>query len=364
MKDKTKYCYFCDTTLDKKLFVEHQAKHADELHTVRFSNDMKDVCRTKCKICGRIEKLTNLRNHTKTVHGMVITEYKEKFNQHYFDLVEKILHKCGLCGELLLLDSDCVAKHLMNNKMSHKMTHGEYNAKFMSLMVQSNKTTVVKKQKSKKVRQLEQSSSKPVHIEEIVDIEKDRPFVNDSKQNNIQARTASKDCFICSATILNANHMDYHKNILSSLNFSNDLAEACKATCDDCGFIFPLSYLYEHTKKVHSKDENELKSYIMWKKLKLEEKVFHKCEICRKVLLLDKNIIYHHIKKHDISPVEYRTKFLRQGTLKLGNPLFEGFQNFLGKLSLPAYPALEAILSMNNMSNNAIIETALQVCKE
>ena len=65
---------------------------------------------------------------------MTITEYKAKFNQNYYDLVELVLHVCGICGEYLLLDSDYVAQHLRSNNL-HNMTHANYNAQYMTLMM-------------------------------------------------------------------------------------------------------------------------------------------------------------------------------------------------------------------------------------
>ena len=44
-------------------------------------------------------------------------------------LLHRVLHKCALCRELLLLDSDAIATHL---KSKHKgVTHREYNARHM-----------------------------------------------------------------------------------------------------------------------------------------------------------------------------------------------------------------------------------------
>ena len=44
-------------------------------------------------------------------------------------LLQRVLHKCALCRELLLLDSDAIAMHL---KSKHKgVTHREYNARHM-----------------------------------------------------------------------------------------------------------------------------------------------------------------------------------------------------------------------------------------
>ena len=45
------------------------------------------------------------------------------------------MHKCGICGEYVLLDSDEIAKHLkMRSPVNHDITHGNYNAKFMKLV--------------------------------------------------------------------------------------------------------------------------------------------------------------------------------------------------------------------------------------
>merc|ERR1719318_222018 len=98
---------------------------------------MKDACKTACKVCGQVFPLQRLRGHTKAAHGMVITEYKSKFNQHYYDLIEKVLHKCGICEEILLLDGDCIAVHLKN--FGHNISHKDYNAKFMTIARRGSK---------------------------------------------------------------------------------------------------------------------------------------------------------------------------------------------------------------------------------
>ena len=172
MKEITKYCYFCDEHINKKIFVEHQAKHADENHMVRFSNDMRDAVKSKCKICGMIVRVTAMRGHTKGAHEMVISEYKKKFNQHFYDLVEKILHACGLCGEILLVDSDCIAVHIK----CHGITHRDYNARFMKLAAPNN---------NKKVKDMSDKNAKQPSTQIISDscIVIDQPPMNAGFQN-------------------------------------------------------------------------------------------------------------------------------------------------------------------------------------
>ena len=52
-----------------------------------------------------------LRMHTKSHHSMTITEYKERFGAELIP-VEVVWHECGVCGELVMLDSDHIAIHL------------------------------------------------------------------------------------------------------------------------------------------------------------------------------------------------------------------------------------------------------------
>ena len=87
--------------------------------------------------------IQRMRAHTKSDHQMIITEYKAKFNQNFFDLVEKVFHKCGICSETLLLVTDQISSHLNSNKNSHMMTHKAYNETFM----QYNNKTKVKDEK-------------------------------------------------------------------------------------------------------------------------------------------------------------------------------------------------------------------------
>ena len=76
-----------------------------------------------------------MRGHTKSAHGMNITEYREKYNQVYYDLVELVLHKCGICEEYLLFDSDYIATHLKVGAKTnpHNISHANYNEKYMKL---------------------------------------------------------------------------------------------------------------------------------------------------------------------------------------------------------------------------------------
>ena len=102
---------------------------------IKLSNDMSDACKTPCKLCNQEVKLFAMRNHTKTIHNMSISEYKSKFGKEY-EIIEKVYHKCRICGKIILLCSDSVAEHLKT--LGHKLkdpngstTHKNYNEKYM-----------------------------------------------------------------------------------------------------------------------------------------------------------------------------------------------------------------------------------------
>ena len=114
--------------------IDHQRSHQEEILQVRQSNDMSDVVLTKCRICEEPCNLTRMRSHTRQKHGMTITEYKKKFDQHYYDPIQLVVHRCGLCGEYLLLDSDVIAQHLRGNTKTHdNISHANYNKTFMKV---------------------------------------------------------------------------------------------------------------------------------------------------------------------------------------------------------------------------------------
>ena len=113
--------------------IEHQkSQHEAEIKRLKKSNDTKDSVETNCKICRHTSRINAVRKHTSEKHQMTITEYKKNFKQEFYDLIEIVLHKCGLCDEYLLLDSDAIAHHLRNNRITHgKITHANYNDAFM-----------------------------------------------------------------------------------------------------------------------------------------------------------------------------------------------------------------------------------------
>ena len=65
---------------------------------------------------------------------MTIHDYKKKFNiqdmKSRSNLVEVVHHKCFICGDVFLLDSDNVAGHL-KGKHNGSISHAVCNKKYM-----------------------------------------------------------------------------------------------------------------------------------------------------------------------------------------------------------------------------------------
>ena len=131
--------------------IEHQkSQHEDEIKRLKESNNTKDYVKTNCKECNETCTINKMRVHTKQKHRMTISEYKEKHKRNenekqFYDLIEIVLHRCGFCGEYLLLESDAIAEHLRrrSNKETHEnITHGKYNEKFLKTCYGTSKAMV------------------------------------------------------------------------------------------------------------------------------------------------------------------------------------------------------------------------------
>ena len=105
---------------------------------IRYSNDMRDACKTTCQICKAAVFLTTLRGHTRNTHKVPIEEYKKVYGNHRNNIIEKVFHKCGICLKTVLLDSDEMSHHLKKN---HSISHKNYNADYMVTRKKTEQTS-------------------------------------------------------------------------------------------------------------------------------------------------------------------------------------------------------------------------------
>ena len=101
---------------------------------------MKDSVQSYCQICKIPQTFTRMRSHTKSRHGISITDYKKQYGQLIDNIVELIYHKCGICNKDILLDGDTLATHAKG----HGVTHKAYSEKYITLRTQDDNNKVVK----------------------------------------------------------------------------------------------------------------------------------------------------------------------------------------------------------------------------
>ena len=128
-------------------YVEKVQERTDEGHLV--SNDFSDYMLVECQICSLHTPQTRLRSHTKSAHGITITEYKAQFGNP--DPVEPVYHRCGVCSQLIFLDSDAVAVHLKSGGHP-RITHKDYNDQYM-VDSRSNRSYVTPQEKEERAEQ-------------------------------------------------------------------------------------------------------------------------------------------------------------------------------------------------------------------
>ena len=117
-----------------------KAANKADIRNTRYSNHMKDNVQSYCQICKIPQTFTKMRSHTKSRHGISITDYKKKYGQLIKNIVEVIYHKCGICNKDILLDGDTLATHAR----FHGLTHKAYSEKYIILMTQDEKKKLVK----------------------------------------------------------------------------------------------------------------------------------------------------------------------------------------------------------------------------
>ena len=110
---------------------------------VKFSNNMKDAVKTVCQICYAEVSFVVMRSHTKSAHKLIITDYKLQHGELVENIVEEVYHRCGICSKKILFHGDAIATHAKTHRISHK----EYNQKFISLLKDTEAPLTRKKEK-------------------------------------------------------------------------------------------------------------------------------------------------------------------------------------------------------------------------
>ena len=93
-----------------------------------FSDDPTKTCKTFCCSCDQVVTLTFLRKHVDSKHQMTTKEYRQLYGNPSKQVIQLIYHKCRLCQQNILLDTDQLSKHM---KKMHQTSYTEYVDKYM-----------------------------------------------------------------------------------------------------------------------------------------------------------------------------------------------------------------------------------------
>ena len=113
---------------DQKSFRRVKNFNRDELQGPRmYSDDLIDSCKHRCQVCQKDIGITAMRCHTKLAHGLSISLYQAKHGNIKDNMSHVVWHKCKLCTEEFLLDSDEIHRHAT---AKHGISLKEYNSRY------------------------------------------------------------------------------------------------------------------------------------------------------------------------------------------------------------------------------------------
>ena len=110
-------------------FKDHWRTHSSD---TKISNSLKDSCKIQCKVCGKCFNFSSFRLHISREHEISQRNYKKRYSIKSFVLSEKFLHKCAVCNDFLLLDSERLRNHMQVKHRDDDITWQEYQLRHMN----------------------------------------------------------------------------------------------------------------------------------------------------------------------------------------------------------------------------------------
>ena len=134
-------------------FKDHWRTHSSD---TKISNSLKDSCKIQCKVCGKCFNFSSFRLHISREHEISQRNYKKRYHIKSFLLSEKFLHKCAVCNEFLLLDSERLRNHMQVKHKGDNITWQEYQLRHMNQEKEKSQKDhqSIEKQRTKSVEEL------------------------------------------------------------------------------------------------------------------------------------------------------------------------------------------------------------------
>ena len=94
-----------------------------------YSNNPQDCCRIFCCFCDKVVSLSGLGKHINNTHQVSLKEYKALFGNPRHQIIKLVFHKCSLCRNVILLNTDDLSKHM---RKAHQTSFKDYLVRFMT----------------------------------------------------------------------------------------------------------------------------------------------------------------------------------------------------------------------------------------
>ncbi len=231
-----------------------------------FTDKVENLCSFLCLHCvyaGNSWKALK-RHINQNDHGPLLPLLKYVTNVTY--------HKCFVCQEVMLCDLDVMRNH-QNNKHKISITH------------------------YKKIINPTNTSPQQEYLLELKSLIKNIPIVEPRSNRFLEPDALPDQCVTKSS--------------------GNLLFFKCNKCCK---LNMPFNVLKRHNSSTHyAKTSN-------YSKESVEEARYHRCHICRKILICDNEFIYIHVKRaHNLTLTMYQTQYV----LKSGHLVFPTYLEYL-----------------------------------
>ena len=124
-----------------------------------------------------------------------------------------------------------------------------------------------------------------------------------------------KYCYVCAKDVGNGTNFNMHmEKHAAHLRLSNRTSDYNKTACKVCGKKIALGVMRNHTKVFHQMTITEYKENFQQHYYTVDEPIFHRCGLCKVIVLLDSDSIAMHLRNnsgtHGLTHSEYNQKFL------------------------------------------------------
>jgi len=301
----------------------------------KFSDDLRNVCESKCRLCEKIVSSSRQVIHISSEHQDV------EYNRKMFEPCSNMFHRCKICDKEILFRVRVLSKHL---GIEHKTTFKQYKADHLAYDIAygnapkqfSDNLGEVCKSTCNLCEKVVSSSKHGAHM-------RHQHKGEDTSERTFRTQTRTfHRCKVCqkelrfSVMVLSKHLAIEHKSIkfeqykkeylispkvtpsdcddedpkevgpAADLLYSDDPEEMCRVVCSICNLEM-FRHKFNFHKRSHKEAEGKEGSY-QWSK-----KTHTKCKLCQRTILFCDNSIRSHIRSthHDVITLpEYKNKYI------------------------------------------------------